>query len=54
MRTYVKGTAAQDALVKNTNKKVIFKNCAPFTSCITEKNYTQVGYAEDIDIAMPM
>ena len=48
MHTYVKGTievpntAAQDALVKNTNKKVIFKNCAPFTSYITKINNTQV------------
>ena len=54
MRTYVKGTAAQDALVKNTNKKVIFKNCAPFTSCITKINNTKVDNAEDIDRVMPM
>ena len=38
----------------NTNKKVIFKNCAPFTICISEINNTQVGNAKDIDIAMPM
>ena len=60
MRTYVKGTikvlnrAAQDALVKNTNKKVIFKNCARFTSYITKINNTQEDNAEDIDIVMPM
>ena len=28
------------------NKQVIFKNCAPFTGCITEINSTQV----DIDV----
>ena len=38
----------------NTNKKVIFKNCAPFTICISEINNTQVGNAKDLDIVMPM
>ena len=32
----VRNTAAADAAVNNTNKKVIFKNCAPFTDCITK------------------
>ena len=55
---FVKGitvpkTAAQDADVKNTNKKVIFKDCAPFASCKTEINNTQVDNTEDIDIVMP-
>ena len=47
-------TAAADAAVNNTNKKVIFKNCAPFTNCISEINNMQIGNAEDIDIVMPM
>ena len=34
----VNNTAAADA--NNTNKKVIFKNCAPFTNCISEINNT--------------
>ena len=38
----------------NTNKKVIFKNCAPFTDCISKINNTQVDNAKDIDIVMPM
>ena len=29
----VNNTAAADADANNTNKKVIFKNCAPFTNC---------------------
>ena len=33
-------TEADGAAVNDTNKKVIFKNCAPFTSCITEVNNT--------------
>ena len=26
----------------NANKKVIFKNCAPFTNCISRTNNTQM------------
>ena len=50
----VNKTAATDADANNTNKKVIFKNCAPFTNCISEVNNTQVDNAKDIDIVMPM
>ena len=50
----VRNTAAADADANNTNKKVIFKNCAPFTNCISEINNTQVDNAKDIDIVMPM
>ena len=54
----VKGTitvpnmAAATVAVNNTNKKVIFKNCAPLTDCITEINSTQVDDAQEIDIVM--
>ena len=34
-------TAVADAAVNNANKKVIFKNCALFTNCISEINNTQ-------------
>ena len=50
----VHDTAAADADANNINKKVIFKNCAPLTNCISEINNTQVGNAKDIDIVMPM
>ena len=50
----VNNTAAADADANNTNKKVIFKNCAPFTICISEIKNTQVDNAKDLDIAMPM
>ena len=43
-----------DADANNSNKKVIFKNCAPFTDCISKINNTQVDNAKDIDIVMPM
>ena len=50
----VNNTAAEGAAANNTNKKVIFKNCVPFTNCISEINNTQVDNAKDIDIAMSM
>ena len=50
----VNNTAAAGAATNNTNKKVIFKNCAPFTNCISEINNTQIDNAKDIDIVMPM
>ena len=50
----VNNTADQGAAANNTNKKVIFKNCAPFTNCISEINNTQIDNAKDIDIVMPM
>ena len=50
----VNNTAAADADANNTNKKVIFKNFAPFTNCISEINNTQVDNSKDLDIVMPM
>ena len=50
----VNNTAAQGAAANNTNKKLIFKNCAPFTNCISEINNKQIDNAKDIDIVMPM
>ena len=50
----VNNTAAEGAAANNTNKKVIFKNCAPFTNCISKINNTQVDNSKDIDIVMPM
>ena len=57
---HVKGTITDPitegagAAVNNTNRKVIFKNCAPFTNCISERNNTQVDDSQDIVIIMPM
>ena len=36
------------------NKQAIFKNCTPFTDCITETNNTKVDNAKDLDVVMPM
>ena len=45
-------TAAAGAAVNNNDRKVIFKNCSPFTNCISEINNTQIGNANNIDIVM--
>ena len=50
----VNNTAAADANANNTNKKVIFKNCAPFTKYVSKVNNTNVDDAKDIDIVIPM
>ena len=47
-------TAGAGAAPNNINKKVIFKNCAPFTNCISKINNTQIDNVEYIDIVMPM
>ena len=41
----VPNTAAARVAVNNTNKKVIFINCAPCTDCITKTNNTQIHNA---------
>ena len=35
-------------------KIVIFKNCVPFTNCISKINNTDIDNAKYIDIVMPM
>ena len=50
----VNNNAASDADANNTNKKVIFKSCAPFTRCISKIDNNQVDNGKDIDIVMPM
>ena len=58
----VKGTititgAGDDAAARRAdekNKGVTFKNCVPFTKCISRRNNTDIDNAHDIDIIMPM
>ena len=58
--TLVKGNisvnynAGAGAAADNTNKKVLLKNCVPFTNHISKINNTQVDNAECIDTVMPM
>ena len=51
----VKGTiTVTDPNEANYDKKLAFKNNAPFTSCISKINNTLIDNAEDLDIVMPM
>ena len=58
----VKGTititgAGANADARNADERdkgVTFKNCAPFTKCISRINNTDIDNAHDIDIVMPM
>ena len=50
----VNNTAGAGPAANNINKKEMFKNCAPFTNCISKINKTQIDNAEYIDIVIPM
>ena len=50
----VANTAAAGQAVNNADKKVIFKNRAPFTSCISWISNTQIDDAQYTDVVMPM
>ena len=46
-----------DAAARQTDERgqvVVFKNCAPFTTCISKINNTETDNFKDIDIVMPM
>ena len=51
---YILVTGNITATGGNANTKVAFKNCAPFTKCITHINNEHVDDAENLDIIMPM
>ena len=49
--------AGADAVAREADQRdkgVAFKNCAPFTNCISEINNTQIDNAKDSDIVMPI
>ena len=49
--------AGDDAAAREAderNKGVAFKICAPFITCISNINNTEIDYCKDIDIIMPM
>ena len=56
-RTITFAGAGDDGAVRQAderNKGIIFKNCAPFTKCISKLNNTEMDNAQDIDIVIPM
>ena len=50
----VNNSAGAGAAANDTNKKLIFENCAPFTNCIIKINNNKIDNAEYIDIVMPL
>ena len=48
------GDDAAARQIDERDKEVTFKNCAPFTECISRINNTDMDNAHDIDIVMPM
>ena len=51
----ITGAVEDDAKrAEKRNKEVIFKNCTPFTNCISNINNTQIDNAENTDIVMLM
>ena len=48
------GPNAAATVVDRNKNQVIFKNCAPFTNCVSEIHYTVVNNTKDLDIVMPM
>ena len=55
-RITIEGTGADAAArqADERDKGVAFKNCAPFTNCVSEINNTQTDNVKHIDIVMPM
>ena len=48
------GADAAARQVDEGDNGVMFKNCAPFTNCISQINNTQIDNAKDLDVVMPM
>ena len=48
------GDNAGEREADERDKRVTFKNCAPFTKRITRINNTDIDNAHDIDVVMPM
>ena len=53
---FVKGkiTVAGANVNNGIHKEIVFKNNAPFRSCISKINNTFIDNAEDLDILMPL
>ena len=53
-RTIIIPNTGTASAPNNVYRKVIFKNCAPFTNYISETNNTQVDDAHIIDVIMTL
>ena len=52
--TYLLKELLQSQTLEQAIKKVIFKNCAPFTDFISEINNANIDNAISADVVMPM
>ena len=48
------GTDAEAIVEGRNNKEVVFKNCTPFTNCISKINNAEVDNSENLEIVVPM
>ena len=48
------GTDATARQADEINKRLIIKNCAPFITCKSEIKNTEIDYAKNIDIVIPV
>ena len=51
---YIFITGDITAIKGDANTNVAFKNCAPFTRCVTHINDEHIDTAENLDIIMPI
>ena len=52
--TYILVTGTITATGDDANTRVAFKNCAPFTKCITHINVEHIDNADNLDVVIPM
>ena len=52
----IDGAGADDAAKRldERNKRVILRNCAPFTDCLSKINNAKIHHAKDLDVVMPI
>ena len=48
------GADASEQREYKVNKQLTFKNCSPFSNCITQINNTQINNAKGLDVVMSM
>ena len=51
---YILVTGDIKVAVVATNTNLVFKNCGPFTGCVTHTNDEYIETAENLDVIMPM
>ena len=50
----IENAAAKGVAPNHRNKKVKYKNYAPFTDCLSQINNDEIDHAKNIDLVIPM